>query len=261
MSARRGDPEDGVPDENRYVAPMLESVAGAAIGMWVGTEVDPTTGTLVGAALPSSLLAFRTRFNQMQLGRAGRAWNIAAAICEVDPQELPTLADSTSKESLLATALQAAADSVLEEKIVALGKVLADGLRDDALVDTTTMLASAFGDIEAPHIHVLDFLAGDVTPVGPVGPPRAVSLVDFLEANPGYRISISAIVATLERHGIIRTEGEPLKNLAWRAGHMHSTQLPHRYRVMPFGHDLLERLREAIDGPAAARPQPVEVGQ
>ena len=262
MSARQGDPEDGVPDENRYVAPMLESVAGAAIGVWVGTEVDSTTGALVGAALPSSLLAFRTRFNQMQFGRAGRAWNIAAAICDVDPQELPALADSTSKESLLATALQAAADSVLEEKIVALGKVLADGLRgDDALVDTTTLLASAFGDIEAPHIRVLDFLAGDVTPVVPVGPPRAVSLVDFLEANPGYRISISAIVATLERHGIIRTEGEPLKNLAWRAGHMHSTQLPHRYRVMPFGHDLLERLREAIDGPATAQTLVVEAEQ
>lgn len=253
MSASQGDPENEGPDENRYAAPMLESVAGAAVGVWVGTEVDPTTGALTGAAVPSFLLAFRTRFNRAQFGRAGQSWDIAAAICEVDPQELPALADSASKEFLLATALQAAADSVLEEKIVALGKVLADGLRgDDALVDTTTMLASAFGDLERQHIRVLDYLAGEASPQGlPVPPglpgaPGAVALIEFLEEHPGYRTSISAIVATLERHGIIRTEGEPLneKRLVWSNNHVGSLQLLHPYRITPFGYELLGRLRE-----------------
>lgn len=252
MSARQGDPENEAPDENRYVAPMLESVAGAAVGAWVGAEVDPMTGALVGAALPSSLLAFRTRFNQMQFGRAGRAWSIAAALCEVDPEDIPALADSTSKEFLLATALQAAADSALEDKIVALGKVLADGLRgDDALVDTTTMLASAFGDIERQHVRVLGYLAGETSRFGLPAPPgrpgTPVTLVEFLDANPGYRTSISAIVATLERHGVIRTEGEPLKSkdLVWSTNHMGSIQLRYRYRITPFGDELLDRLREA----------------
>ena len=252
MSTHQGDPEGSGPDENRYVAPMLESMAGAAVGAWVGTEVDPTTGAMVGAALPSALLAFRNRFNQMQLVRADRAWNHAAAICEVDPQELPALADSTSKEFLLATALQAAADSALEEKIVALGKVLADGLRgDDALVDTTTMLASAFGDIERQHVRVLDYLAGEASPMGLSVGPRLrgapVALVEFLEANSGYRTSISAIVATLERHGVVRTEGEPLKkkDLVWSTSHVGSIQLQYRYRITPFGDELLGRLREA----------------
>lgn len=254
MSAGQGDPENGVPDENRYVAPMLESLAGAAIGTWVGAQVDPTTGALVGAAVPSSLLAFRDRFNQMQLVRACQVWNHAAAICEVEPQEIPVLAGSTSKQVLVATSLRAGMDSVLEEKIAALGKVLADGLRgDDALVDTTTMLASAFGDIERQHVRVLDYLAGEASPLGlPVPPgwpgaPGAVSFIEFLEDNPGYRTSISAIVATLERHGVIRAEGEPLsqKDLVFGARHVASIQLRHRYRITLFGQELLDRLREA----------------
>lgn len=98
---------------------------------------------------------------------------------------------------------------------------------------------------------MLDYLAGDS---GPLGPARAVSLLDFLEAHQGYGISISAIVATLERHGIIRIQGEPLKNMVWRATTAYSDQLPHRYRVTIFGHELLSRVREAVDGPTAAQP-------
>ena len=250
MSVGQGDPESyDVTDEDRDFELVAESVTGAAVGTLVGAWVDPVTGTLVGSAVAPTLHAFR-RLNRNQFVRAARVLNGAAAICEVDPQKLPELADSTSKEFLLATALQAGADSALKAKIAALGKVLADGLRgDDVMVDTTTMLASAFGDIERPHVRVLDYLAPLGQPPIPDGPdaPGALALVQFLEANPGYRTSISAIVATLERHGIIRTEGEPLKqkDLVWGAYHVGSIQLRYRYRITPFGDELLGRLREA----------------
>ncbi|MEU6135500.1 Tn3 family transposase [Nocardioides sp. NPDC047086] len=93
---------------------------------------------------------------------------------------------------------------------------------------------------------------------GPLGPPRAITLLDFLEAHPGYGISVSAIVATLERRGTIRTQGEPVKGLAWRSSHVYNDQLPHRYRVSVFGHELLDRLREAVDGPAAPQTHVAE---
>lgn len=245
MPDHQGDPENcGKPGDNDWVDKGLAGVVGASAGVVVGAGVDPTLGALVAPVVTEALLAFGTRFNAKQLARASQVWNVAAEICEVEPQELSAKADDPAKEFLLAAALKSGANSLTVAKVTALGKVLADGLSDDAMVDTTMMLALALGDIEAPHIHVLDYIAGDSTPFGT---PRAVNLDQFLVANTGYRTSISAIVATLERHGIIRTEVET--GLVSRPPQSPSVQFPIRYRVTVFGHELLDRLRESVDSP------------
>lgn len=258
MSVHQGESESSGSmgeNENGWVDKGLAGAAGAGVGAVIA-KYDPAAGLLAAPFVTEALLGFRSRFNEKQITRAGQVWSVAADICEVRPQALPSLADDDQKEFLLATALRAGANSSMPAKIVALGKVLADGLSNDDVVtvDSATMLAHAFDDIEVAHIRVLDYLAGDAAQFGPLGPARAVSLLDFLEDNPGYGIPISAIVATLERHGIIRTQGEPLKNMVWRATTAYSDQLPHRYRVTIFGHELLSRVREAVDGPTAAQP-------
>ncbi|NYI81261.1 hypothetical protein [Nocardioides panzhihuensis] len=261
MTAHQGDLENcSLTGELTWVDRAASGVFAGTASMALGAGLDPATASAVALFVTpvatEALNAILSHHTKTQFAKAGAVLSIAADRRQVDPDQLADLADNPSKEFLVATALRAGANSTMPAKVVALGKVLAEGLsNDDAKVDTATMLALAFGDLEVAHIRVLDYLAGEA---GPHGPKRAVSVVDFLEANPGYGSSISAIVATLERHGIIRTDGEPLKNLAWRVTHMDHAQLPYRYGVTVFGHELLARLREAVDGPAAVQPLAAE---
>lgn len=257
MTAHQGDLENCSPTgEVTWVDRAASGVFAGTASAALGAGLDPTTASAVALFVTpvatEALNAILSHHTKTQFAKAGGVLSVAADARQVEPDQLAALADNPSKEFLLATALRAGANSSMPAKIVALGKVLADGLPDDdAMVDSATMLALAFDDLEVAHIRVLDYLAGDS---GPLGPARAVSLLDFLEAHQGYGISISAIVATLERHGIIRIQGEPLKNMVWRATTAYSDQLPHRYRVTIFGHELLSRVREAVDGPTAAQP-------
>ncbi len=58
----------------------------------------------------------------------------------------------------------------LEAKLRALGRVLADGVRqEDGKAGEATVLATALDDIEAPHIEVLRLLSEQ-----PLPPPKRV---------------------------------------------------------------------------------------
>ncbi|MFE7227052.1 hypothetical protein ACFU7D_19820 [Nocardioides sp. NPDC057577] len=261
MSADQGGLENSSPTgEPKWVDKAANGVFAGTVSAALGAGLDPATASTVALfvtpVVTEALNAVGSYLTKKQAGKAGWTLSIAAEACQVEPDQLAGLADTPPKEFLLATALRAGANASIPAKVVALGKVLGEGLaNDDAKVDEATMLALALADLEVAHIRVLDYLAGDSTPFGP---PRAVTLLDFLEANPGYGIPISAIVATLERHGLIRTQGEPVKNMVWRATTAYSDQLPHRYRVTFFGHELLGRIREAVDGPTAAEPPVAE---
>jgi chromosome condensin MukBEF ATPase and DNA-binding subunit MukB len=76
--------------------------------------------------------------------------------------DLDRLADAaTSDEArleLTARVIEAAMRTVHEDKIRALGRVLANGLDGHAAVDQAHILTAALDAIEAPHIQVLDAL-------------------------------------------------------------------------------------------------------
>jgi hypothetical protein len=57
--------------------------------------------------------------------------------------------------SLLAAALNAAANAALTSKVQALGRSLGSLATDEALVDTEALWIRIFSDIDAPHVRVL----------------------------------------------------------------------------------------------------------
>ncbi len=115
---------------------------------------------------------------------------------------------------LLVRVIEAAARSTLEAKVTALGRVLADGLREDGDTDEALLLAAALAAIEGPHVAVLAHL--DAHP----GPPEELVRAS-VESSIGWRPDqvaqdlpqvagvAEAVFAVLAGHGLIRDAGTP----------------------------------------------------
>jgi hypothetical protein len=119
------------------------------------------------------------------------------------------------KEALATQALSAGAATTLDEKIVGLGRVLADGLasEDDARLDEFALLLAALADLEAPHLRVLAWFAEEGYYEFPVHPEvpwadaelrwDAYSRADVEADFEQYGIGLDGVFATLTRHGLI----------------------------------------------------------
>jgi hypothetical protein len=113
---------------------------------------------------------------------------------------------------LLALVLEAAARTSMEDKIQTLGRVLADGLRDDSHLDEARLLVSMVDDLEAPHVVVLQLVAEQPVPpksmwttdVGPRGWERSHLAMALAE----YDGIVDGLLAALIRHGTLRTLGD-----------------------------------------------------
>lgn len=94
-----------------------------------------------------------------------------------DPAELDArLAESAPLDAVFGRALRAAVESGLANKRVALGKVVAAALEDDALIDRSGLLVDTLAQIEAPHVRALVAVREAVQEVKDRGdwPARAV---------------------------------------------------------------------------------------
>src|SRR5689334_5037624 len=70
-----------------------------------------------------------------------------------DPEKLDArLAGSEPLDAVFGRALQAAVASGLADKRVALGRVVAAALDDDALIDRSGLLVDTLAEVEAPHV-------------------------------------------------------------------------------------------------------------
>lgn len=133
----------------------------------------------------------------------------------VDVPELERMAvRDAATTSLVGRVLAASANAATaQEKIDALGRVLAAGLSDDDRLDEALVLAAALDDPEAPHVQVLAVIAGQVHwSKGTAAQVRMVSegsgwSGDELKRRLRYyRLTIEAVLATLERHGLFRAD-------------------------------------------------------
>lgn len=131
------------------------------------------------------------------------------------------------------TAVNAAAGTAWPPKVVALGRVLAGGIKaeDEALIDLHNLALAAMADMERPHVVLLDLLARyEPKAVWQVGwkavPHRIPSLVptyisgggpliwsvgrriwttkQISGAQPQLGPALIALLGTLERHGLAR---------------------------------------------------------
>lgn len=91
----------------------------------------------------------------------------ARAGCADDLKAFEELLDRDQGHAeLLARVLQASACAVTaQEKINALGRVLADGLQGPDKLDEALLLAAALNDLERPHVQVLSATAKSGAPI------------------------------------------------------------------------------------------------
>jgi hypothetical protein len=141
---------------------------------------------------------------------AGQALEVAADLLDVGLDIFDERLDGHDERvELLARVIEGAARSTLQTKVVAFGRVLAEGLRDDGDVDEALLLASALAAIEVPHIAVLQHLSHHPGP-----PPDLVRA--GVESTTGWRADwlakalpklagvMDAVLAVLRGHGLIR---------------------------------------------------------
>lgn len=197
-------------------------------------------GWLASPLQPALQLAFTT------IGEADRrmyqqvAQALDDAIDETDggaPEvERLALADPARTE-LFRRVVQAAGRSTLEDKIPALGRVLAAGLPDGAAVDQALLLAMALAALEAPHVQILATIADEQPEPDEVG-AVVEGWMPWQIANrhPGHRSVMTPILRTLDLHGLIEDRA---------AGTWDGTEGRQRYVLSDLGRRCLDLLREA----------------
>lgn len=210
-----------MPDGERLtLAGFLAAAAPELVGSGVSGALQVGGADPLSANAAGTAIALALRFDQLNakqaVTRAGYVAHLASQ--EFGHEELERLATSDDiRQELMARVLRAAARTPLEDKLPALARVLADGLRDDAKVDEALVLAGALDDLEAPHVQVLALIVDYATP-----PLRSRFVAPMeLERNPGVGISgwpsdqiaehlpqvslvLPALTQTLIRHGLIR---------------------------------------------------------
>lgn len=138
---------------------MAELLAAAA-GVSLQLATTGTAATVTGAMLPPALLA-AWRLDQLsfapRLARAARTVEVAGEELNVDVPTIERMAvRDEATTSLVGRVLAASANAATaQEKIDALGRVMALGLSDGDRVDEALMLARALDDLEAPHVRTL----------------------------------------------------------------------------------------------------------
>jgi hypothetical protein len=230
-------PEDQRADSRGTIAPAVLAGAAAELGAHV-LGVD----WLASPLQPALQFAFKA------IGEADRRmWHQIAQTLDVaiddteggaSELERLALADLPSTE-LFRRVVAAAGRSTIEDKIPALGRVLANGLGDAGRVDKALFLAAALQEIEAAHVRVLATIAYEDPGPDEIGEPGLGWLDWQLENRFSQDLALlPAVVSALSRHALVR-------NLA--LGTWHSSQGQSKWVVSELGTECLDLLGAAND--------------
>lgn len=194
-------------------AAFATSAVGALAGVAMGA--GPVPATIVGGVLPPALTLAHKLYQRAltaRQDRAGRTLEHAAEILDVGLDILQErVLSHDDRVELLARVLEASARTPLDEKVRALGKVLASGLADDGDTDEALLLAAALEDIEAPHIMVLNHLVKHPNTPAELQRPRQQSSRGWeatqLESQlPNLSGFLGGVLAVLAGKGLITEE-------------------------------------------------------
>lgn len=130
--------------------------------------------------------------------------------------ELQARIASTEQRVLLAgMALEAGTRTVDNDKLRALGRALAAGAADDALVDPAVLIVLALADLEPPRVQLLRQVAEETPPriyaggrirhvtSPPPFRPSAWEQDQMVAAAAGLQAVLGPVLATLTRHALI----------------------------------------------------------
>lgn len=178
-----------------------------------------TAGAVAAAASPLVTKIFGTigQRHVAQSQRSGEAvLESALDASDLTPEQLEAATAGSAERLLLAgSALAAGTRTVNADKLRALGRALANGLKDDALVDPEMLVVAALADLEAPHVKVLRHVAEEWPPIWTIGGRRsrgggpaepgqpAWSAKDLGAEMPETSRVLEPVLATLLRHGLL----------------------------------------------------------
>ena len=210
MVVSRDDLDEAISEARQdVVSGAAATTAGIAVG------ANPILATVIGASGPALKLAHKlsSRALERRQDRAAQVLERAAEILDVGLDILEERAASyDDRLELLARVLEAAARTPLDEKVTALARVLAEGLRDGGSVDESVVIGAALADLEAAHVFVLRHLA--VTPLPPEElqrpnhpEPRGWEASQVRSAVPEVTQILDSLLAVLSGHGLIRDLG------------------------------------------------------
>ena len=105
------------------------------------------------------------------------------------------------------TVIQAALNSLDEQKLAGLGRLFVRNLSDDARIEADTVMGHVLADLDTPHIRILytwatEQVANEVNAAPLFAWDRAMSQLKL--RWPAYGSVILPLVATLERLGLLR---------------------------------------------------------
>lgn len=161
------DDQEGVAgDSPSLAAEVVAAAAGTSVGALLGGPAGAVAGAAMQPLLARALQRAGTEIGILRSNSAATALDEAARRLDRSADEVVDLAtDSPESAQLLAETLFAAARTVNENKIRALARALANGLRDDeARPDEQQLIVSALAEVEAPHIKVLTHLSPERSP-------------------------------------------------------------------------------------------------
>lgn len=180
---------------------VLIATLGGGLGFMVGGPVGAAAvaGATESAGVALDVLAHRMR--QRSASNAARAIDVALdASCMSEAQLIDALTRDPSTCLLATTALNAAADTALQEKIRLMGHVLANAATDVAVVDEELIVARAVRVLEAPHFRTLALLDD---PPRFDGDPEGTSTMrwtpQYLASSLGWpQRSVTSVLLTLQ---------------------------------------------------------------
>jgi hypothetical protein len=140
--------------------------------------------------------------NQRYVANARRMLLDAAALRGQAVSELAEYTrDSADREGAAVTAVHAAADTSYEAKVLALSRVLAYGLADDARLEMVAVYLRALRHLEAYHVRVLAYLDARWRAVKTDRAASADS-TELETALPALADGMAPILAVLEREAL-----------------------------------------------------------
>lgn len=222
--------------------PQLRNVPAEAVGAGLAELLAHVLGVSWSASVlaPAMTVIARTVWeaDRRQWQQAARAVSIATEELGGDTTviEQQALSDPARSE-LFRRVVQAAGRSPIEEKIPALGRVLAAGLPNGAAVDHALLLAMALAAIEAPHVQILATIAEEQPDPDGVG-AYTEGWMPWQIANrhPGHRSVMTPILRTLDLHGLLDNK---------TGGTYDDVEGRQRYVLSDLGRRCLELITEA----------------
>lgn len=207
-----------VEKDKRLEGAATTSVVGAATGALTGSAEAAAIGALAGP-IQLALQTLWASVRSLRAENAARVLSEAAGKAGLSPEQMVARAAESQPRAVLAgEVIEIAMRTALDEKLHALAMSLAAGVTDDAMIDRELIVVRALGDLEAPHLQLLNTMVythprgWPIRHPEPGGGPPVLSRAEWDEfylrkALPNHKEILMSELATLEHHALIELVG------------------------------------------------------